>query len=388
MTRYSVCIPTLNQYETVARNIEVIKRSTPPPEIIFVVDNGGSLAPLPGVEVIRPRKNLGVSSSWNLLIKLSNPLRPVILNDDLVPGPAVCGALAASETGLSSLAGQRYSAFSIDQSCYEKVGPFDEAFWPAYCEDEDYDWRLHVAGFIHKTIQGHCKHRRSSTMSSLSSKKRVMYKKAIKKNKRYYSRKWGGGPGFERFLTPFGRGDGQKNVMENDIRKIHYIHACNKTSDINEHLSKLVDISKHCRHITLFGSANCVIAFLYAQPEKLVIYSSKPSKHLQRIKRFAGNTEIIYFEADTRQVDIEQTDFLFIDSYHTASYLTSELEKSSDKVRHFIGCHDTVTYGEIGQNGELGIMYSLRMFLQSKLNWHVLHEEQNNNGLVILGRRS
>jgi len=39
-----------------------------------------------------------------------------------------------------------FSGFLIRKSCYDKVGPFNESYYPAYCEDAEYHVRMHWAG--------------------------------------------------------------------------------------------------------------------------------------------------------------------------------------------------------------------------------------------------
>lgn len=39
-----------------------------------------------------------------------------------------------------------FSGFLIHKSCWDKVGPFNESYYPAYCEDAEYHVRMHRAG--------------------------------------------------------------------------------------------------------------------------------------------------------------------------------------------------------------------------------------------------
>lgn len=39
-----------------------------------------------------------------------------------------------------------FSCFMIDRHCFELVGDFNESYFPAYCEDNDYHVRMHRAG--------------------------------------------------------------------------------------------------------------------------------------------------------------------------------------------------------------------------------------------------
>jgi len=46
-----------------------------------------------------------------------------------------------------------FSCFLIRKSCYETVGPFDEKYLGAYCEDSDYHLRLHRAGITAQCLE-------------------------------------------------------------------------------------------------------------------------------------------------------------------------------------------------------------------------------------------
>ena len=57
-----------------------------------------------------------------------------------------------------------------------------------------------------------------------------------------------------------------------------------------------------------------------------------------------------FFVADTRQLEIEETDLLFIDTWHDYLQLKKELFRHSNKVKKYIILHDTVFYGFINEN--------------------------------------
>jgi hypothetical protein len=47
---------------------------------------------------------------------------------------------------------------------------------------------------------------------------------------------------------------------------------------------------------------------------------------------------------NTLEVDIDETDMLFIDTLHNGDQLEKELERSASKVKKFIAFHDTTTF--------------------------------------------
>ena len=107
-----------------------------------------------------------------------------------------------------------------------------------------------------------------------------------------------------------------------------------------------------------------------------------PSELLEQLRvRLPG---FQFVQANSLEVEIEPTDLLFIDSFHTYSQLRRELELHHDKVLGCIILHDTETFGEIGEDGGLGLNYAITEFLEQDKSWHIMHHYFNNNGLTVL----
>ena len=195
-----------------------------------------------------------------------------------------------------------------------------------------------------------------------------------------------------------------------------YEQACSEyMSDIYMHLPVLYKYAKGCEHVTEMGArgGNSTRAFLYANPKKFVSYDyqySTPEPHLisevnalisifEKSKEQGVNCE--YIGADVLQIEIEETDLLFIDTWHCYSQLKKELEIHSDKVRKYIAFHDTFTFGQKGEgypsldvnhpnrdvmNGDMGIRRAIDEFLATNSNWSICYETEENNGLIIIER--
>jgi hypothetical protein len=71
--------------------------------------------------------------------------------------------------------------------------------------------------------------------------------------------------------------------------------------------------------------------------------SSPPSETLNAAQRLARahGIQFTFLQANDMDVDIPETDFLFIDSLHTYCSFTYELEKFSPSIRKYIAMHDT-----------------------------------------------
>jgi hypothetical protein len=100
----------------------------------------------------------------------------------------------------------------------------------------------------------------------------------------------------------------------------------------------------------------------------------------------AGRTDFHFTVGDTKVLDIEETDLLFIDTLHTYDQLTTELARHAAKVRRWIVLHDTTTFATQGQESDpRGLWPAVEEFLTE--GTFVLKERrENNNGLTILER--
>ncbi|HEY0783752.1 MAG TPA: hypothetical protein VGE98_14935, partial [Thermoanaerobaculia bacterium] len=90
-------------------------------------------------------------------------------------------------------------------------GWFDENFYPAYKEDQDYAYRCELAGVRRVAYACPCgfaaEHLESQTIRSDPEYAALNAVTHTEWNWRYYREKWGGDHGEERFTTPFGRDD-------------------------------------------------------------------------------------------------------------------------------------------------------------------------------------
>ena len=175
-----------------------------------------------------------------------------------------------------------------------------------------------------------------------------------------------------------------------------YKNNCQTKSDINEHCPVLYDIAKQCDHVTEFGTRWGVStsALLFAQPKKLVCYDiGARGKAVELLKGLSGDTDFEFHKADTLKIDIEPTEFLFIDTWHAYIQLKQELDLHSDKASKFIAMHDTVKFGRRGdtcrgtRDPKGGLMDAIDEFLSKNTKWEIQHHYENNNGLMILRRK-
>lgn len=98
-----------------------------------------------------------------------------------------------------------FSCYLIRKETYEKVGPFDENFKTAFCEDWDYHVRLHKAGITAHCIDLPFLHLSSQTVCNSSPEERERILTQAKANREYFKEKWGVEGGTEEYYALFGK---------------------------------------------------------------------------------------------------------------------------------------------------------------------------------------
>ncbi len=107
---------------------------------------------------------------------------------------------------------------------------------------------------------------------------------------------------------------------------------------------------------------------------------------MERLAALAGETEFVFHQDDVLWVTIEETDLLFIDSWHVYEHLAEELRLHSDAARKYIVLHDTTTFGDQGESaGHRGLWPAVEEFL-AQGRFRLKARYVNNNGLTVLER--
>ena len=173
-----------------------------------------------------------------------------------------------------------------------------------------------------------------------------------------------------------------------------YQQKCAEVSDINEHLPTLREYAGRCERVREFGVRGIVStwALLAGRPKFLVSYDiTHPGiPAIQQVSDLAqqNGTAFRFVTADTRTAMPEQTDLLFIDTFHTYGQLTAELDRHGFNVCKFIILHDTETFGKKGEAGdEAGLLPAIDWFIHTYPHWRIRAQYYFNNGLTILERK-
>jgi GT2 family glycosyltransferase len=196
------------------------ERGTRVPDAYYIVDNGGRLDPaaygLPThkTTVFNPGRNMGVAAAWNHIHRAVDEY-VIIICDDMELMPNTIAALVAAadahpDHGFFWPQYDQHSMFGVNllrHWAFEKIGPYDEQFHPAYFEDNDYARRMQLAGLPTMNVAG-CglsHHVGSATLKSYSPDEMTSHHSNFEANRARYIAKWGGLPGHETFQKPGGQ---------------------------------------------------------------------------------------------------------------------------------------------------------------------------------------
>jgi GT2 family glycosyltransferase len=176
---------------------------------VYVVDNGHQNITLTASnqKVMTMPHNVGVSGSWNLLCQTlfaKGYTHVALLNDDIIwrkTADEIEDYIDANPNDFYLGLGT-WCLFVIPLTTWEKVGKFDEQFFPAYFEDNDYCLRMRNKGlkrdmspFFSPDV-----FRNSQTIA-----KDPTLNGNFDRNRQLFIDKWGGSPGNETYKTPYNK---------------------------------------------------------------------------------------------------------------------------------------------------------------------------------------
>jgi len=225
MAKFCICIPTVNQAESLQYAVNGYLTNFPDIQI-FIHDNGNQTFNHRCMEDERvlisvSPENLGVAATWNLLAKWAFNLGHDLvwmLNDDIFvpvdsntfktrldgyyspfgffnPAKAIPPVLACDYNF-------HWGSFILPKSVYfDHVGEFDEGFKLSFFEDNDYQYRIKLAGGA-MIRDGFLNPELSTYRNSASTIANPKLNNFMANRERYMA-KWGGMPGEETYLTPF-----------------------------------------------------------------------------------------------------------------------------------------------------------------------------------------
>jgi len=201
-------IPTINRAdllnEALAKYFEDFKDTE-----IVICDNGNQeiITREENFVIYRPQNNLGVSASWNMIMDYAEKVKGshvLMLNDDIYLGKSEAEINVVLRLWNPSFlcTELNWCSFILSIETFKKIGKFDEGFFPAYFEDNDYYRRMVLSktNIVFSSVLNPILYR-----NSMSIQKDPQLNKSFEENRQYYISKWGGNPNQETFLTPFNK---------------------------------------------------------------------------------------------------------------------------------------------------------------------------------------
>lgn len=195
-----------------------------------------------------------------------------------------------------------------------------------------------------------------------------------------------------------------------------YAQLCQTPSDINEHLPTLAKYASECTHVTECGVRTAVSSYafasaLLAKPNAKLIQVDPdwhPNIETFRAACAAKGLATVFHKQSDLECPLEETDLLFLDTWHVYGQLKRELARWHPYVRKYIAMHDTVVDGVHGETLRAGwdadaqsrtsgipadeirkgLTFAVNEFLAEHPEWVVHAHYTNNNGLTVLTRRT
>lgn len=172
-----------------------------------------------------------------------------------------------------------------------------------------------------------------------------------------------------------------------------YQTVCQTKSDINEHLPWISEIivKGNCKHATEFGAGQGRSSRAFTRHNiELHSYDIQKYEHVYQFfedAKKAGRNVTLHLQ-NTLEANIDPTDILIVDSYHSYDQVIQEVRLHAHKVRKYIFFHDSTLYAHRGQSGEpRGVWDAIEEFLSSNSEWELIERRTNNNGMTLIGRK-
>jgi GT2 family glycosyltransferase len=307
-------IPILNRLDFLQRCLQSIDHAA---EIVIVnnnsIDRGFSrdlqeLAEGRQITVLHQARNLGVAASWNLILRtgFERGHHWVFIgsNDTFLTPGSIRAALDMPKdpaVGVWNL--REANFFLINKATVDSVGWFDENFYPAYKEDQDYFYRCRLSGLKWVEVPGAgASHIGSATIHSNPDYHAHNQNTHFNWNLNHYKMKWGGDARDEQYTTPYNRSDVDHRWWPDPSGSIavrDWDNGFRETGAPKRHaLNELQDIG--IRHCTDKATRHYYMEyyFRYLNPlrhRKLVILELGVASgaSLRTWKEFCGNATIV-----------------------------------------------------------------------------------------------
>lgn len=238
--------PTYKKFDYCVDMINSAMSGELPPTRTIILDNGAGkfteylkeheIELYDNVSILTAPYNLGCEPAWNVLLDIVRNTYPndlaIVVNDDLILDPSAIKLLhdaALTDYVQNDAYGLVYCAGGIDapnafslfmvhpQTLYETIGRFSDTLRPAYYGDNDYAYRMKLAGYDLTRVPGvTAQHQNggSATLKSYTKEEEEIHHHQFRRNTELYMRMWGGMPGEEKYKQPFDNQDIMRHMLE------------------------------------------------------------------------------------------------------------------------------------------------------------------------------
>ena len=142
-------IPTLNRADLLNEALEKYFEDFKDTEI-FIVDNGNQsiITREEKFAIYRPAENLGVAKSWNMIMDYADKLNAthvLMLNDDIYLGRTeheIKMVMRNRQNADFINSFQNWCSYILTVDIWKKAGKFAEEFFPAFFEDNSFDYKM------------------------------------------------------------------------------------------------------------------------------------------------------------------------------------------------------------------------------------------------------
>ena len=346
-------IPTLCRYDLLEDLIRSAESGSLQPSKYIIIDNGGRLdadrlkrcftgpSRAVNLEIVMPGTNMGVAASWNSIIDRTRPDPVVISNDDVVFGHDTFATMTkALMDGHLFVEADGWALFGQSPELVDRIGYYDENFWPAYYEDVDYDLRMARAGVEVSLLPERARARHSgwATLRELEARGERWLTELREKNHQYFLAKWGGesrnprwngNPGIFQFEKPF-NGNAPNGWNERTRLDAPAPMHWDVLNYVSRAVGKKLGLPRVRRYLEI-GIADGTCARRIEADEKWGVDPNPLDPGVRSVDFFVPKTSFEFFEQIPEHLKF---DLIFIDGYHDADVVYSEVKFSEALLSH------------------------------------------------------
>lgn len=197
---------------------------------------------------------------------------------------------------------------------------------------------------------------------------------------------------------------------------LKYELACQRKSDINEHVPTFYKYAKNCTSVVECGVRTVVSTWGFLKGlndghgMELTCCDLKRTNEIEELVKITDNLDLkfLFIPGNDVKIDLPDADIYFIDTWHVYAHLKKELERFRYKALKYIIMHDTevdkihgesircrwdtkaqsIESGYPEEDIRKGLQPAIDEFLLEAPEWILDQKFTNNNGLTIIKRIS